>query len=372
MAESAASLTRAALLVDGDYVAEVTRGSTVKPPTALVSAIEEYFKVQLQAKVCYISRPEDGAEDAKSHKTAMVSALKRVGIKSAELAHSSTVASSEVICTALSTKAMQVAWKMQDVKVLIFLVAHRGALENMLEVLQDEGCYSTYFVVLGDDVKLSEELEPYVSPMMNSAGQGLMRLGADKMFGTPFRPITATAVSNRATPAAVQTTTTPSTATPTPVQATTTAPTTSTVVTPAPTAASNDQKATAADDDEEPDVTSTLPEGCSMYFDKRYKRYYFVTNKNGTTSTEWTHPNGKEAQAALEMQVLSWYKAREAKPKTQTSEVKPAGPGANISARPWAPPNALPSGWEQKTDAYGRVYYVDHNTKTTTWQRPTQ
>lgn len=31
----------------------------------------------------------------------------------------------------------------------------------------------------------------------------------------------------------------------------------------------------------------------------------------------------------------------------------------------------LPSGWDWRRDNRGRVYYVDHNTRTTTWQRPT-
>ncbi|KAI9326056.1 ubiquitin-protein ligase [Zopfochytrium polystomum] len=30
----------------------------------------------------------------------------------------------------------------------------------------------------------------------------------------------------------------------------------------------------------------------------------------------------------------------------------------------------LPSGWERRTDNLGRTYYVDHNTRTTTWVRP--
>lgn len=28
--------------------------------------------------------------------------------------------------------------------------------------------------------------------------------------------------------------------------------------------------------------------------------------------------------------------------------------------------------WERRVDPMGRVYYVDHITRTTTWQRPTQ
>lgn len=30
----------------------------------------------------------------------------------------------------------------------------------------------------------------------------------------------------------------------------------------------------------------------------------------------------------------------------------------------------LPPGWERRTDNFGRTYYVDHNLRTTTWQRP--
>ncbi|SAM01374.1 hypothetical protein [Absidia glauca] len=37
----------------------------------------------------------------------------------------------------------------------------------------------------------------------------------------------------------------------------------------------------------------------------------------------------------------------------------------NSDSRP-----ALPPGWEQREDQLGRLYYVDHNTRTTTWKRP--
>lgn len=30
-----------------------------------------------------------------------------------------------------------------------------------------------------------------------------------------------------------------------------------------------------------------------------------------------------------------------------------------------------PTSWERRVDDRGRIYYVDHNTRTTTWQRPT-
>ena len=34
--------------------------------------------------------------------------------------------------------------------------------------------------------------------------------------------------------------------------------------------------------------------------------------------------------------------------------------------------NQLPSGWEERTNELGLVYYVDHNTQSTTWTRPEQ
>ncbi|KAI5609234.1 E3 ubiquitin-protein ligase Itchy-like [Silurus asotus] len=37
----------------------------------------------------------------------------------------------------------------------------------------------------------------------------------------------------------------------------------------------------------------------------------------------------------------------------------------------WERPEALPPGWELRLDQSGRVYFVDHMSRTTTWQRPT-
>lgn len=33
-------------------------------------------------------------------------------------------------------------------------------------------------------------------------------------------------------------------------------------------------------------------------------------------------------------------------------------------------PAALPPGWEERVTRDGRPYYVDHNTRTTSWERP--
>lgn len=42
----------------------------------------------------------------------------------------------------------------------------------------------------------------------------------------------------------------------------------------------------------------------------------------------------------------------------------------NTRSTYWEKPTPLPEGWELRRDPRGRVYYVDHNTRTTTWQRP--
>ncbi|KAG5346476.1 SUDX ligase, partial [Acromyrmex charruanus] len=42
----------------------------------------------------------------------------------------------------------------------------------------------------------------------------------------------------------------------------------------------------------------------------------------------------------------------------------------NTRSTSWERPQPLPHGWEVRRDPRGRIYYVDHNTRSTTWQRP--
>ncbi|XP_018324568.1 E3 ubiquitin-protein ligase Su(dx) [Agrilus planipennis] len=42
----------------------------------------------------------------------------------------------------------------------------------------------------------------------------------------------------------------------------------------------------------------------------------------------------------------------------------------NTRSTSWERPQPLPPGWEMRRDTRGRIYYVDHNARTTTWQRP--
>ena len=49
----------------------------------------------------------------------------------------------------------------------------------------------------------------------------------------------------------------------------------------------------------------------------------------------------------------------------------PPGPGGGKNLSSFADNQGrLPAGWERREDNLGRTYYVDHNTRTTTWTRP--
>lgn len=55
-------------------------------------------------------------------------------------------------------------------------------------------------------------------------------------------------------------------------------------------------------------------------------------------------------------------------PQQQLSQLRAGAAGASQQQQQEPP---LPPGWEAKYDAVNkRVFYVDHNTKTTTWTRP--
>ncbi|KAL2115505.1 hypothetical protein VTJ04DRAFT_9760 [Mycothermus thermophilus] len=65
---------------------------------------------------------------------------------------------------------------------------------------------------------------------------------------------------------------------------------------------------------------------------------------------------------------------------TQSTATTSAAPAANTAGRQRQTSNMspfedalgrLPAGWERREDNLGRTYYVDHNTRTTSWNRPT-
>lgn len=54
---------------------------------------------------------------------------------------------------------------------------------------------------------------------------------------------------------------------------------------------------------------------------------------------------------------------------TTVLEEQPASPSA-VSTPP-SNHSPLPSGWEERQDANGRTYYVNHAARSTQWERPT-
>jgi E3 ubiquitin-protein ligase NEDD4 len=69
------------------------------------------------------------------------------------------------------------------------------------------------------------------------------------------------------------------------------------------------------------------------------------------------------------------------RPPSLVSTQSATAPPINASGRPRQPSSTLspfedsqgrlPAGWERREDNLGRTYYVDHNTRTTSWVRPT-
>ena len=59
---------------------------------------------------------------------------------------------------------------------------------------------------------------------------------------------------------------------------------------------------------------------------------------------------------------------------SEPSTEQDVGASGPIQPQPETPsvnPEPLPPGWEEKRDATGRRYYVNHSTRSTQWERPT-
>ncbi|KAG5508982.1 hypothetical protein GH5_06205 [Leishmania sp. Ghana 2012 LV757] len=112
--------------------------------------------------------------------------------------------------------------------------------------------------------------------------------------------------------------------------------------------------ATASND--EPMVSTTLPVGWALVYDAARQRHYYAnTDTTGRTCSTWQHPLGPEKQLELEVQVQAWRAARLQSPHASQPQLS----------------CALPDGWEERTDPQTRrTFYVDHKTKKTTWERP--
>ncbi|KJE90630.1 ubiquitin ligase [Capsaspora owczarzaki ATCC 30864] len=134
-----------------------------------------------------------------------------------------------------------------------------------------------------------------------------------------------------------------------------------------------------------------LPPGWEMRVDAQGRPYY-VDHTTRTTSWErplWDYSTGAAAAAAPAPHVGTGQASAAAHPAL-TTPARPPPPNAAalsaVNAASAAAPSSttttttttaaaaaaapLPPGWEERVDPQGRVFYVDHNSRTTSWARP--
>lgn len=140
------------------------------------------------------------------------------------------------------------------------------------------------------------------------------------------------------------------------------------------------------------DHLGRLPTGWERRTDNLGRTYYVDHN---TRTTTWTRPSSnqpeQERQAAHASTVTDLERQRHnarTLPESGTSagapvpaaaalstSAAPEAPGANVNVSGMgnattAGSGEMPAGWEQRYTPEGRVYFVDHNTRTTTWVDP--
>ncbi|CAN3361037.1 E3 ubiquitin-protein ligase Rsp5p [Diutina catenulata] len=110
-----------------------------------------------------------------------------------------------------------------------------------------------------------------------------------------------------------------------------------------------------------------------------------VANSEETITKDLKKSNENLAVSGKIIVVISHKGSANGVAQPRASPRPPPQPQAPSPQQPAAPPAAgqtrqfssfedqygrLPPGWERRTDNFGRTYYVDHNSRTTTWQRP--
>ncbi|EAU30705.1 E3 ubiquitin--protein ligase pub1 [Aspergillus terreus NIH2624] len=138
------------------------------------------------------------------------------------------------------------------------------------------------------------------------------------------------------------------------------------------------------------DSQGRLPAGWERREDNLGRTYYVDHN---TRTTTWTRPSSnyneatqrtqREANMQLERRahqsrMLPEDRTGASSPnlqENQQAQTPPAGGSANAvsmmaTGATTAGTGELPPGWEQRTTPEGRPYFVDHNTRTTTWVDP--
>uniref|UniRef100_A0A8C9DN16 E3 ubiquitin-protein ligase NEDD4 n=1 Tax=Prolemur simus TaxID=1328070 RepID=A0A8C9DN16_PROSS len=108
-------------------------------------------------------------------------------------------------------------------------------------------------------------------------------------------------------------------------------------------------------------TSSGLPPGWEEKQDERGRSYYVDHNSRTTT---WTKPT---VQATMETGQLPSSQSSSAGPQPQV----PMSDSAQQVTQPYEIEHGfLPKGWEVRHAPNGRPFFIDHNTKTTTWEDP--
>ncbi|VDD74522.1 unnamed protein product [Mesocestoides corti] len=111
-----------------------------------------------------------------------------------------------------------------------------------------------------------------------------------------------------------------------------------------------------------------LPSGWERRVDANNRVYYVDHNMRTTT---WHPPSENLLHNVVRWR--QWYDTRAGNMRNQMSEVYASSAWAG--GHPNSIPESLgplPEGFERRRDANGRVYYVNHRTKTTQWEDPRQ
>ena len=148
-----------------------------------------------------------------------------------------------------------------------------------------------------------------------------------------------------------------------------------------PTGAVNTQNAATRNFNATEDQLGPLPQGWERRIDPLGRTYYVDHN---TRSTTWHRPSTNqnvnnqvqhsETNAAREQnnrRVLADDMVETANVnRTQSAIATQAVVPGSTTSQTTAGSGPLPAGWEERYTPEGRPYYVDHNTRTTTWVDP--
>ncbi|XP_020796987.1 E3 ubiquitin-protein ligase NEDD4-like isoform X2 [Boleophthalmus pectinirostris] len=112
-------------------------------------------------------------------------------------------------------------------------------------------------------------------------------------------------------------------------------------------------------------ISTGLPAGWEEKRDNKGRRYY-VNHLSRTTT--WTRPVVQRAPEASSPQRTAGLPQN---PGTSQAPVSvEESPQPAIGPEPTQESGSLPAGWEVRSAPNGRPFFIDHNTKTTTWEDP--